>query len=164
MTAGRQGSSRRSETAFWKQATEQYGPRDVLAELRDRLWWVPSADGDLREDLGARPSDALRALAARIGATSLPDDDDDEQGGDDALRAAIAARVARYSLDDDDNFSEPAFNPRVKDLAPCYPEIYEPGGGAINNNNNNNNNNGGDAVAAAPGSTARTTTRRGAHE
>mmetsp|Transcript_1341 Transcript_1341/g.4575 ORF Transcript_1341/g.4575 Transcript_1341/m.4575 type:complete len:189 (-) Transcript_1341:245-811(-) len=97
--------------AFWKAATAHYGPADVAADLEASLWWLQP-----KPDVAALDHDDLRALADSIGITA----DQDQE----ALRRAIDLRYETYSRDDS-NFRKPSFNPRVKDLAPCYPEVYE---------------------------------------
>lgn len=102
---------RRRREGFWKGATAKHGPVEVARELAAELWWVQP-----RPDLDKLQNDDLVALARRIGL---------EDPGDD-LRTAIAQRYDKFACSDDTNFVEPTFNPKIKDLAPCYPEIYEP--------------------------------------
>ena len=98
---------------FWKTATAQYGPAEVAQDLAKSIWWLAP-----KPDLEALERDDLARLADKIGL-------DAENKDDDALRKAISARFDKFATTDD-NFRAPAFNPKVKDLAPCYPEIYEP--------------------------------------
>mmetsp|Transcript_5493 Transcript_5493/g.17300 ORF Transcript_5493/g.17300 Transcript_5493/m.17300 type:complete len:287 (-) Transcript_5493:1317-2177(-) len=97
---------------FWKKATADFGPAQVVAELQNTVWWLQQ-----RPDLAALGRQDLESLGRCVGAATNDDDDD-------ASRAAIASRFDAFSLDDD-NFRHPAFSAKLKDLAPCYPEIYQ---------------------------------------